>query len=93
MHLITCPWCGTRDQAEFTYRGDATLTRPDPTAADAPDTFFEFTYLRTNPMGWHTEWWHHTGGCRQWVKVVRNTLTHAIAATGAAHDVLKVPAQ
>jgi sarcosine oxidase subunit delta len=93
MHLITCPWCGTRDQAEFTYRGDATLARPDPALANAPEAFFEFSYQRTNPAGWHTEWWHHTGGCRQWVKVVRNTLTHEIAATGAAHDVLEVPAR
>jgi heterotetrameric sarcosine oxidase delta subunit len=44
-------------------------------------------------MGWHTEWWHHSGGCRQWVKVVRNTLTHEIAATGAAGDKLEVPSR
>ena len=33
MLLIPCPWCGPRAQAEFTYGGDATLTRPAP---DAP---------------------------------------------------------
>ena len=33
--LISCPWCGPRNQIEFTYGGDATLRRPAP---DAPDT-------------------------------------------------------
>lgn len=89
MHLIRCPWCGVRDQAEFTYRGDATVGRPDPAAG--ADAFYEYTYLRDNPMGWHTEWWHHVGGCRQWVKVVRNVVTHEIAATGRPADDLQVP--
>ena len=25
MHRIDCPWCGTRDEAEFQYQGDATV--------------------------------------------------------------------
>lgn len=89
MHRIECPWCGLRDQAEFSYRGDATLCRPD--GADGADAMFEFTYIRFNPAGWHTEWWHHAAGCRQWVKVVRNTVTHQIAATGRPGDELEVP--
>ena len=35
MLLIPCPWCGERNQVEFTYGGDATVRRP---AADAPAT-------------------------------------------------------
>ena len=89
MHLIKCPWCGVRDQAEFVYRGDATVRRPEATA-DA-DAFFGYTYLRDNPMGWHLEWWHHVGGCRQWIQVVRNTLTHEIAATAKATESPQVP--
>ncbi len=89
MHRIDCPWCGVRDEAEFQYQGDATKVRP---AFDAPtEDFFNYVYQRENPRGWHTEWWHHTGGCRQWVKVVRNTLTHEIASTGGPHDTLAVP--
>ncbi len=89
MHRIRCPWCGYRDEAEFQYQGDATKVRPDENASEAK--FFDYVYLRDNPKGWHTEWWHHTGGCRQWVKVVRNTVTHEIVATGGPHDKLKVP--
>jgi methylglutamate dehydrogenase subunit B len=89
MHRIPCPWCGSRDEAEFQYQGDATEGRP---AADAPlDAFHDYVYTRANPCGWHLEWWHHSGGCRQMVKVARHTLTHEIRATGLAHDRLEVP--
>ena len=89
MHQIDCPWCGTRDEAEFQYQGDATVKRPDPDAS--ADEFFEYVYLRDNPKGWHTEWWHHIGGCRQWIKVVRHTVTHEIYVTGGPQDALKHP--
>jgi methylglutamate dehydrogenase subunit B len=78
---IPCPFCGARDAHEFTYLGDAAPTRPDPTAADAADTFHDYVYLRDNPAGPHREFWYHANGCRRWVIVQRDTLTHAI--TGA----------
>ncbi len=89
MHRIDCPWCGTRDEAEFSYQGDASAIRPEPDAGE--EAFFRYVYARENPRGWHTEWWHHVGGCRQWVKVVRNTLTHEIHACGGPDDNLEIP--
>ncbi|MEM7290109.1 MAG: sarcosine oxidase subunit delta [Pseudomonadota bacterium] len=89
MHRIVCPWCGARDEAEFQYQGDATKVRPGENASEA--AFFDYVYARKNPKGWHTEWWHHTGGCRQWVKVVRNTVTHEIYACGKPDDELPLP--
>ena len=91
MHRIDCPWCGTRDEAEFQYQGDATVVRP--AAGGSQEEFFRYVYVRDNPKGWHTEWWHHIGGCRQWVKVVRNTVTHEIASCGWPRDDLPVPAE
>lgn len=89
MQQIRCPWCGFRDEAEFQYQGDASKVRPP---ADAPEAdFYDYVYTRSNPKGWHIEWWHHVGGCRQWVKAVRNTLTHEIRATGFAQDSLELP--
>jgi len=84
---IPCPLCGERDQGEFVYRGDATLTRPDPAAPGAERAFYEFVHLRANPAGWHKEHWYHESGCRAWIVVERNTLTHEIrgAVTAAAH--------
>jgi sarcosine oxidase subunit delta len=89
MLRIACPWCGVRDEAEFRYRGDATVRRPDPGSDEL--AMFDYVYMRDNPKGWHVEWWHHVAGCRQVVKVVRHTVTHAIAATGLPADDLAVP--
>ena len=86
MLLIPCPFCGPRAQIEFTYGGDATVTRP---SIDAPqEAWFEFVYLRENPRGPHDEWWLHGAGCRQWIKVRRNTQTHEILARAKASEAL-----
>ncbi len=29
MLLIPCPWCGPRDETEFTYGGEAHIVAPD----------------------------------------------------------------
>jgi sarcosine oxidase subunit delta len=77
--LIPCPWCGPRNQVEFTYGGDATLRRPAP---DAPESaWIDYVYLRDNPCGPHDELWYHGAGCRSWFKVRRNTRTHDIVAS------------
>lgn len=75
---LTCPICGTRDLREFSYRGAATLMqRP---AADAGlEAFHAYVHIRENPAGPHAELWQHDGGCRAWLRVERDTRTHAIA--------------
>jgi methylglutamate dehydrogenase subunit B len=84
--LIPCPWCGPRNHIEFTYGGDATVHRP---ANDAPiDAWFAYVYLRDNPMGAHDELWLHSGGCRSWFKVRRNTRTHDILASARIDEEL-----
>ena len=75
---IPCPCCGDRDLREFTYLGDASLTRPDPAAPDAAARFYEYVYLRDNPAGLHQELWYHGAGCHSWLVVYRNSLTHEI---------------
>ena len=47
--LIPCPYCGARDSSEFSYRGDATGTRPDPSDPQAEAKFHDYVYLRDNP--------------------------------------------
>lgn len=77
---ITCPHCGERDRREFTYKG-ADLDRP---AADAgADAWDDYLHLRVNPAGETRDLWHHTP-CGTWIRVDRNTVTHAISATMAA---------
>lgn len=81
MLRIPCPWCGTRDEVEFRYRGAASAARP---AGGAPlAEFTRYVYGRDNPLGWHLEWWLHVGGCRRLLKIERHTLTHEIRWVGA----------
>jgi len=80
---ITCPHCGPRDLQEFSYQGDATLTRPDPASTDQ-DAWNAYVYDRANPAGEHREFWQHSGGCRKHLVVTRNTLTHAISGVDFA---------
>ena len=84
--LIPCPYCGARDAQEFAYRGDASPRRPDPRAPDAEAQFHDYVYLRDNPAGALRELWYHAAGCRRWLVVERDTLTHAIGAVRLARD-------
>ncbi len=91
MLLIPCPWCGPRDQTEFTYGGDATVERPaTPEAATAED-WAAYVYARRNARGPHLEYWQHSAACRKWIKVARDTATHEIVASGPANQELKLP--
>lgn len=84
MIIIHCPLCGPRGHEEFAYQGDATVRRP---ADDAPlQDWFEYVFLRDNPRGPHRELWHHVHGCRAYVVVSRDTLTHEITATALAAE-------
>ena len=76
MLLLPCPWCGDREESEFTYGGDAGVAWPD--LADRAGEWFPAVYLRANPRGPHEELWHHTAGCRRWFRLRRDTLTHEI---------------
>jgi sarcosine oxidase subunit delta len=81
---IPCPFCGSRDSREFVTRGDAAPVRPAPEAGEAP--MYDYVYLRDNPAGAITEWWYHAGGCRQWLRVTRDTVTHAVSSARLAQD-------
>ncbi len=82
--LISCPFCGPRDEAEFTYAG-AALGSPPKDGASARE-WFAHAYLRDNPRGAHCELWQHTLGCRTFVAVERDTSSHAIASAAYAKD-------
>lgn len=78
MLKITCPWCGPRAQIEFTYGGDASVSRPRDPDAVSEQAWLDHVYLRDNACGPHWEWWQHAAGCRRWLEVQRDTLTHRI---------------
>ena len=73
---IACPYCGPREVGEFSYLGDAKPQRP--TADAGSEAVYDYVYLRDNVAGEMQELWYHGGGCRAWLKVRRNTVTHEI---------------
>ena len=85
MLRIDCPTCGLRDHSEFSYGGDATKQRPA-MDCDDPEVWFDFVFLRDNPRGRHLEYWQHVQGCRQWLRVERDTMTHEIFSVAPARD-------
>ena len=79
MLIIPCPYCGPRPELEFSYGGQAHVTRP--TAASNPDpaAWNAFQYERANAKGLHAERWRHIHGCARFFNVVRDTTTDEIA--------------
>jgi sarcosine oxidase subunit delta len=87
--LITCPHCGTRPVEEFTFLGDARSKRPTSNDPSSMEQWFDYVYLRDNPKGRIDEFVHHSGGCRAWLVVTRNTESHEIHGTVTARDYAK----
>ena len=75
---IHCPWCGPRDEEEFTCGGQAHIQRPANPAEVSDEAWADYLFNRTNPAGLHQERWCHSVGCRQWFNLVRHTITHEI---------------
>ncbi len=84
--LISCPHCGLRPVEEFTFNGDAKPLRPESNDPATMEQWFDYVYLRDNPRGLIDEYTHHSGGCRAWLVVTRNTETHEIAGVMTARD-------
>lgn len=84
---LNCPFCGLRSIEEFTYLGDASVVRPDDNANQ--DDFYRYVFVRENPKGRQREYWHHSGGCRTWLVVERDTASHEVFSIETAEDATK----
>jgi sarcosine oxidase subunit delta len=84
--LIPCPHCGIRPVEEFTFLGDARPARPASNDPATMDQWFDYVYLRDNPKGRFDEYVHHSGGCRAWLVVTRDTETHEVFGAVTARD-------
>ena len=80
MLLIPCPWCGPRDESEFTCGGEAHITRPKHPDRLDDAAWADYLFMRANPKGLHLERWVHAHGCRRWFNLARDTLSHEILA-------------
>ena len=80
MLLIPCPWCGPREDDEFSFGGEADIQRPADPGRSATRPGPTTSSCATNRRGLHREQWCHTAGCRRWFIVERDTNTNQILA-------------
>ena len=87
MIRIDCPFCGPRDHTEFAYGGDGSIEYP---ALEAPQAdWLKAVYERSNICGPQIATWQHLTGCRVWLKVERDSLTHEILSVEPANPRMK----
>ena len=87
MFVINCPYCGERDQSEFSCGGEAHIVRPKQPTELSDDEWAEYLFMRKNIKGVQFERWNHTHGCRKWFNMVRDTSNdkiHAVYKMGVA---------
>ena len=82
MLQIRCPFCGERDEVEFSYGGQAGIAYPADPSALSDEQWAQWLFVRDNPKGDFAERWVHTHGCRRWFDVVRDTVTNEIHVRG-----------
>jgi len=80
MLQINCPWCGVRDEDEFSCGGQSHIIRAPNPATISDQQWSAYLFDRVNPKGISLERWRHTYGCRQWFNLARDTVSHQIVA-------------
>ncbi|MDP6344065.1 MAG: sarcosine oxidase subunit delta [Alphaproteobacteria bacterium] len=83
MLLIDCPWCGPRDEVEFSCGGEAHIVRPPEPANLSDAEWGDYVFMRQNRKGVHYERWCHGHGCGRWFNVARDTVSHQVLAVYA----------
>ena len=51
MFVINCPYCGERDQSEFSCGGEAHIVRPKQPTELSDDEWAEYLFMRKNIKG------------------------------------------
>ena len=80
MLLITCPYCGPRNETEYHYGGQAHVPFPTAEGELTDQQWAEYLFYRDNPVGPFAERWVHSIGCRRWFNVIRDTASYDILA-------------
>ncbi|MCG8360288.1 MAG: sarcosine oxidase subunit delta [Kiloniellales bacterium] len=78
MLLIPCPYCGERDESEFSYGGEAHIARPAEPDALSDAEWADYVFMQSNVKGVFLERWCHSHGCRRWFNLARDTVTYEI---------------
>jgi sarcosine oxidase subunit delta len=67
-----------REEEEFSYSGEAHITRPLQPELLTDEEWGDYLFFRTNSKGIHHEMWFHAVGCRRYFNVTRDTLSYEI---------------
>ncbi len=86
MLLITCPFCGPRDESEFINGGPAREKHTENPAELTDSEWIDYVLVAPNPVGPVTEEWWHVMGCSQWFSIARDTVTHEIIVKARESD-------
>jgi sarcosine oxidase subunit delta len=77
MQLFPCPFCGTRDETEFRYIGEADRIRPAGGAGAPGADWSRYLYFERNAKGRVAEIWSHST-CGEAFRMERDNVTHAV---------------
>lgn len=83
MQLVKCPWCGPREEIEYSYGGQAHIAYPANPSILSEEDWARYLFFRDNPKGPFAERWVHSHGCRRWFNAIRDTATHEFLAVYA----------
>ncbi len=87
MLLIRCPYCEeTLPELEFTYAGQAHITRAETPSEQSDAEWAEFLFIRQNARGPHYERWRHLHGCGRFFNAVRDTVSDRFLTTYKAGE-------
>lgn len=86
MLLIKCPWCGDRDESEFSYGGEAGIVQPTEPDELNDEQWADYLFMRKNTKGLYKEQWMHSAGCRRWFVLERDTVSYKFTQTEIDDD-------
>ena len=85
MQLFHCPFCGTRDETEFRFLGEADKLRPAGGAAASIAEWTRYLYFQRNLKGRVAEIWRHAP-CGETFRMERDNVSHAVTASASLRN-------
>jgi sarcosine oxidase subunit delta len=86
MQLFPCPFCGTRDETEFRFLGEADHLRPAGGANAPIADWTRYLYFQRNLKGRVAEIWGHTP-CGETFRMERDNDTHVVYSSASLRQV------
>lgn len=79
MQIFRCPFCGPRDETEFSFAVEAGHPRPEPAGEVTDAAWSAYLYDNASPRGPAREVWLHLT-CGEYFLMTRDTVTREVLA-------------